>query len=160
MATLGTFTSGQVLTASELNQLNNVTALRDTSTLSIATTTVTAINFGAGTEIVDAGGWHSTSTNTDRITPTVAGVYLVIAYGSVESAAFGASSRLYVAITKNNTLHTNANIGSPSYPAASCSAIIDLNGTTDWVNMQIFQDSGSSLNSVRRALSVMLLRKS
>ena len=160
MTALGDFSPGDVLTAADLNAFNNVTALYDTSTIVVANTTVVNIAFGSGTELCDQSGWHSETSNTDRITPTIAGTYLVVANANLETASFPTSSRFYVSVAKNGTNYLNSNFTSPKYPGATIACTVNLNGTTDYVSMQLYQDSGSSKNTTRRNLTCMLLRAS
>ena len=155
MATLGTFSSGQVLTASELNQLNNVTALELTSAINIPTGAPTAITFGAGTEIVDVSGWHSTSTNTDRITPNIAGVYLVTAYMRWNETALNDYG---ISITKNGTSINDVILEGDYYPGAAGATIVSLNGTTDYVSLTGYTTSGITRQLFRAGLTCTLLR--
>ncbi len=74
MATFGTFASGQVLTAAELNA-GLPTCVLQNAAAALADGTVTVIPFTS--EVTDLNGWHSTSVNTSRITPNIAGTYLI-----------------------------------------------------------------------------------
>jgi len=156
MATLGTFTSGQVLTASELNKLNNVTALWDVNYQSISTVTPTAITFGAGTEVVDVSDWHSTTTNPERITPNIGGIYLVVASHQLVYA--GSTIAYEVAIWKNGTQISGSLSDGGFYPGATAAIVVYLNGSTDYVYSSAYQSSGSNQNVFRRAFSCTLLR--
>jgi len=140
------------------NLLGNVTALHDTSSLTIANTSIVNVPFGAGTEVCDPSNWHSTTTNTDRIYPTIAGSYLVVGHANLETPTFPTSSRFYVSVTKNGVNYLNTNFTSPNYPSSMVGGVMNLNGTTDYVTLQLYQDSGSSKSSIRRNLFCMLLR--
>ena len=59
MATIGTFTAGQVLTASELNNAIPLCILENTGMV-IPSGTATSVTFS--TEVLDSLDWHSTST--------------------------------------------------------------------------------------------------
>ena len=156
MATLGTFTAGQVLTAAELNQLNNVTALELTGTFNIATGAPQNITFGAGTEIVDVSGWHSTATNTERITPTVEGYYLANAWVRWNETALNDYGIL---IVKNAATEAELWLEGDYYPAGGVSKVFYMNGSTDYVRMQAGTTSGITRQIFRAGLSLMLLRK-
>ena len=74
MATFGTFSTGQVLTASELNSGLPTCVLTNGS---FTLTDGVGILVAFTSEVTDLYGWHSTSVNTSRITPNIAGTYLV-----------------------------------------------------------------------------------
>ena len=156
MATLGTFVAGQVLTAAELNQLNNVTSLELTATFNIPTGAPTNITFGAGTETVDVSGWHSTSTNTERITPTVEGYYLANAWVRWNETALNDYG---IVLVKNSATEAELWLEGDYYPSGSVSKIIYMNGSTDYVRVQGGTTSGSTRQIFRAGLSLMLLRE-
>lgn len=116
-----------------------------TAVQAITTSTNTAINFAVGTEIYDDLNWHSTSVNTSRITPTYAGRYLVT--GQVSWPAAAVSDRR-VMVFKNggftsvwNTISTAAEV------TMTVTDEVELNGTTDYVNLSVFQASGGTINA-------------
>lgn len=156
MAVIGTFSSGSVLTAAELNELNNVTALRRTSNLSFPASTFVTVTFGAGTETVDVSGWHDTSTNSERITPDIAGLYLVTYFLETDIATFNA--RLFITMEKNGAAYQNVNMGSPGYPSGGGSSFMTMNGTTDYIQLRAWQNSGTTGNISRAELTMTLLR--
>lgn len=158
MAVLGTFTSGAVLTAAELNQFNNVTYLSGTNAQAIANATLVEVTFGAGTEVLDVSGWHSTTTNTARITPTIAGYYLCAGFSVFNRA--GAGQRFSEFIIKNGiTYSAEATIIGGDFPCVIAQNIIYLNGTTDYVTHTLYQTSGVAVNLSRQDFFVALLRK-
>ena len=74
MATFGTYVSGQILTAAELNAgLPTCVLTNGSFTATDGVSGVVAFT----SEVTDLYGWHSTSVNTSRITPNIAGTYLV-----------------------------------------------------------------------------------
>ena len=73
MANQGDFSSGDVLTAAELNAFTQITVCRNT--YSVPNGTNTTVNFS--TELVDVGDWHSGSSA--NITPDIDGIYLITA---------------------------------------------------------------------------------
>ena len=155
MANQGTFTSGQVLSAAELNGFTQVTALLQSTVQSIPSNTVTTVTF-PDSEIVDVGGWHSTSTNNDRIIPTVNGIYLVAVHNQIIYS--GGSIFYETGILKNGTLiAANTFNGSP-YPGGAVAVVMSANGTTDYFASSIYQASGSAQNTLRATFSCTLLR--
>jgi len=89
MANQGDFSSGDVLTAADLNAFTQVTVCRDS--FSVLNNTNTTINFS--TELVDVGGWHSgTSAN---ITPDIDGIYLITANAQSTDSVNRALINLY-----------------------------------------------------------------
>lgn len=125
-------------------------------------TAATGTNYNAGatgflfTELVDSVGWHSTVSNTDRITPTYEGIYRITA-----SAQFGASG------TGNRFLSANKNAGDgvSAYVAGSLARnlcvtyVMYMNGTTDYFLASMTQDSGGNL-SLAAQVTVEYLRPS
>lgn len=158
MAVIGTFTAGAILSAAELNQFNNVVILAGSNAQAIANATLTAVTFGAGTETLDVSGWHSTTTNTSRITPTIAGYYLATA--RVGYNRTGAAARFVCYIGKNGGFGEAESSGSGTdYPNMTCSAMFYMNGTTDYMECLAYQTSGVTVNLVSQNFSTMLLRK-
>jgi hypothetical protein len=155
MTALGDFSAGDVLTAADLNALNNVTALELTAAFNIPTGAPTNITFGAGTEIVDVSGWHSTSTNTERITPTIQGIYLVTCFMRWNETALNDYG---VSIQKNSTTIAEVILEGDYYPAGTAATIVSMNGTTDYVKLVGFTTSGITRQIFRAGLSLMLLR--
>lgn len=61
-------------------------------------------------------GWHSTGSNTERITPTLAGLYLVV--GSLEFASNTTGLRALRLLIKLND-HRQATVGATAYGHAN-----------------------------------------
>lgn len=124
----------------------------------IANGVVTNVNFGAGTETFDPNGWHSTTVNTDRITPNVAGYYLAVA--RVTFNRVGAGVRFAGFIGKNGGYGENENgfLGG-NYPSPVCSVVLYMNGTTDYVSSLCYQETGGAVNLLRQEFSLTLLRR-
>lgn len=118
----------------------------NSTTQSISNATLSALAFDS--ERWDTDAFHSTSSNTSRITiPSgLAGKYLVGAAIEWPSNATGVRT---IYLRKNgNTYHAelrfNASTNSNTTGLALCS-LIDL-AATDYVEAIVYQDSGSSLN--------------
>jgi hypothetical protein len=128
MATFGTFVSGQILTAAELNAGLPTCVLTNTS-VSLTDTTNTLIPFTV--EMTDLNGWHSTTVNTSRITPNIAGTYLATLQINNVS---GGLSRALIALQKNGTdLSPTVTTDTPgTFDDFNAVGFAVANGTTDY----------------------------
>jgi len=98
---------------------------------------VTKINLD--TEDFDTNGNFSSS----RFTPTIAGYYFITA-----SIAFSSPrDDVYVSIYKNGTLYTGGSQVPSDSTRSNCSSLIYLNGTTDFIEMYGWQNSGTTASS-------------
>jgi hypothetical protein len=145
------------LIAGRANRPNVRLAL--TANQSIANITNTAILFGAGTEVRDVSGWHSTSANTSRVTPNLSGIFLCLGriYWAASLENPSGDRRAY--IEKNSGLDGNWSRNFPratggAYPGTGAagvshdvSGVVSLNGTTDYVELGCYQSSGVALNA-------------
>jgi hypothetical protein len=126
-----------------------VTRLVQQAVQSCANATNVQITFGAGSEEIDTHGFHDTAVNTNRITPTKAGRYRVV--GTVNMASSAAVTILAAFIGKNGLSVQPYVRAKPAATAttnaASASAIVELNGTTDYVELWVNQTSGGALNT-------------
>jgi hypothetical protein len=111
------------------------------ATQSIATGTFTKIQFNF--EDFDTNSNYDNATNY-RFTPTVAGYYQINA--QTRDATGAASGVLYCSIYKNGSAYKQS-----SGPVAvaglsiNVSVIINFNGSTDYVEVYAFQNSGSAM---------------
>lgn len=158
MAYLGTFTSGQVLTAAELNSLNALTYYQTVVTsLSFTSGASTTVSWAAGDLQIDTGGWFNTTTS--RFTPTIAGYYSVTCNLNFTA---NAGAIAWLLLSKNATAiarHTSNLATSGATSGLSVSTIIYLNGTTDYMIASGLQSSGGAVTSTSRNFSAYLLRK-
>jgi len=113
-------------------------------------TSATFTKLQANTEIIDIGGYYDNSTNY-RYTPLVAGKYFV--FGAIHLDATGGNySDGIVEVRKNGTkvdqiaarFNTSVNRGTEF--TVPVSGIIDMNGTTDYIELwgYLTVNSGSS----------------
>ena len=133
------------------------------SAQSLTDNTTTAITFGASSEDVDTHGYHDTASNTSRITPTIG----VSAYWRITALAWISSntttSDFFVGIYKNGSIHTiNRNKPDPGVSdafSAQVTAIVLLNGTSDFVEMFINNDDtgGAARNTATGAGTACVL---
>lgn len=102
-------------------------------------------------EDFDDLNWHSTSVNTDRVTPTIAGRCRM--YAVVDWEAATDYTRLLIDFWKNGAV-----IGTPGFrwdgnePTSLgggrtrmlASPLIDVNGTTDFLSLRLYQTNGAT----------------
>jgi len=118
-------------------------------TQSIPDATQTALTFS--TEDVDPDGFHSTSSNTSRITPTVAGLYLFMGtyftagntdYVTVDICVAKNGSGTSAPAERRNFSTTATQVSNAL--SVQCSSILEANGSTDYFELFVFQDSAGS----------------
>jgi hypothetical protein len=156
--TISTFTSGQVLTAAQMNEIgtnsNNyrvpptVRAVRS-STLSYTYTNDVAWNDTEyDTETLTpgsgAGAMHNDVTNNARITPSTAGIYLV--EFSVHFTFSGTSTTFQNQINKNGSLAINRfySVARTTLHRDIIQGIFTANGTTDFFTCSFDMGGGTS----------------
>lgn len=148
---LGTFTSGQILTAAKMNDVatiaDNVRVpalcyMKKDSAQALGNGVYTALTWSSTEEIYDTDGMHSTSTNTSRITPTTAGLYLF----TFQDAVSGTTTGHNLAIRINaGDLIALTQCGLNQY--GNSSIMYPMNGTTDYVEAMVFVDgAGRTVN--------------
>jgi hypothetical protein len=119
------------------------------ATQSIANNTATKLIFNVKTSsgnatAFDTNGYYDATTNY-RFTPLIAGYYQI--NGTINTAFTSATGLSYLSIYKNGTEY--AQIGRlPNSTVASLvlagSSVIYFNGTTDYVELYAFQNTGTS----------------
>jgi hypothetical protein len=122
----------------------------------------TAVDYSVGaagllyTEYIDPLGWHSAVTNTDRITPNVAGVYRITSSASFTNNSTN-SRRTEIRVNGSTiaTAFTTATFGNN----VQASVVTQMNGSSDYFIVNDYQDSGSSLTLTAR-VAVEFLRPS
>lgn len=146
--------SGDEINAENISDLEDLTIRKPSCRLvqavvqSIPDNTATAITFT--TEDDDDLGFHDPVTNNTRVTPTIPGWYRF--NGTYFSATLTTPVLFAVYFRKNNTgSHPpgkralyQAGVVSPG---VSCSALIEMNGTTDYVELVALQDSAGATNT-------------
>ena len=153
-------TSGTVLTStspsSDLPSSINGPAFSayNSSTQSVSNSTSTKLV--CNTELFDTSNAFDSTTNY-RFTPQVAGYYQINVSGYGFPSAVGVVSMQIwkngaYSLTKTEVANTNAG------PQISCSSLIYLNGSTDYVEFYAFQSSGGSLTMSAQNFSGSLVR--
>jgi len=93
-------------------------------------------------EIFDLDSWFA----SDKYTPQEAGKYVF--FYSMRADNIGATARFQILIKKNGSGLGNSvgetNIVSSSYPSVSQSYIVDMNGSSDYIELSGYQNSGGS----------------
>lgn len=122
-----------------------IVQLRQTSTQTLTTATITAINMDA--EDVDSDSGHSTVTNTSRYTPATAGWFQFSGKVSYAANATGRRGAIWL---KNGSVVNGGGVTGPTTAASVCEVCattiqIQANGTTDYVEIAGFQESGGNL---------------
>lgn len=117
---------------------------------SIPNATATALTFGASSEEFDytPAPFHDTSTNNQRITPTVAGWYRF--QGSYFTAGMTTPTARTAILRKNGTTNIAPgprDAGATITSSIEVGALIQCNGTTDYVELVVQQNSSGAVNT-------------
>lgn len=121
------------------------------SAQSYGSSTAAPLAFGSGSEDADDGNMHDTAVNNSRVTPTRAGWYTcrVTASFGTPGSAF---TQIAVAPAKNGTrvdgqVVIRPDAASTAGAGAQSTALIYCNGSTDYVEGYVQQNSGGSQNT-------------
>lgn len=124
--------------------------------LSVTSSTDTVVDFES--ELTDTLGWHSSITNPSRITPTIAGWYRLTGGMGWSGHATGRRKHSWLkngsAIVGGGTSYYAVNSGVILHLFSS--PLVYLNGTTDYITVSVWQDSGSTLTNVTGDLSFVI----
>jgi hypothetical protein len=146
--------SGAPILASTINDLikygpaKRQCQLEGQSNTSLASGSNVAVPFSAGSEVFDDDNWHDTTTNNTRITPTTAGRYRVsgravltanINCTAVATVLFKNGS--VIAASGNHKPNGTNNI---ALMTPYIETYVDMNGTTDYVELYINQTSAAA----------------
>lgn len=115
-----------------------------TAATSLTSGVVTVVALNA--ERYDPLGWHDNASNNSEINPTIAGYYDLSAQARFEANATG---RRNVRVLVNGIAVASSDTFPNLSSVATLNAValgIFLNGTTDTVEMDVFQSSGGSLD--------------
>lgn len=142
-----------------------VSAVEVTRSTSLSTTNSTWTSVGWDTESWDTDGYHDNVTNNNRLTIPVGfgGKFLVIAgYNFTNTSTTG----IRAAQVEKNTTVANTNVIAQGFflPAggitnmSSFSRIVSL-ADGDWINVNVFQNSGGALNFNSEGASFLSLSR-
>ena len=115
-------------------------AYRGSSVQSIANNTLTIVEFNA--ELYDSGSCFDTGTY--KFTPNVAGKYLINA--TVRMGSSTNADNCQIEIFKNTTTFSRVNGINRNYNSIVSMATIDMNGSSDYIQAKIYQDTGGAAN--------------
>ena len=150
--TIGTFTAGAILTAAQMNAIGtNVNNYRvppacraynnANITLANASGTILTLN----SEDFDTDSMHSLTTNTERLTVTTPGIYVVSAEVKFDINAAGMR---YIAIIKNAATYvcdsSTPSTGGGTFTEVNVTGLVSMaNG--DYFSLYAYQNSGGNL---------------
>jgi len=107
----------------------------------------TPLNILWNTDVFDDEGWHSTSSNTERIITTVAGVYKARVMLQIQNG--GAVNAMFIKILKNNTnvigYSRNTTEANFQVNLMAVSIPVEMNGTTDYINVTVENNNAGTL---------------
>jgi hypothetical protein len=116
----------------------------------VTTNIITAITMD-GSDF-DPFGMHSTSVNNSRITPTIPGRYLVA--GVANWAVSTAGARNSIVRLNGSATVSGSSVTVPAAGSAFATGVptgtvtVFLNGSTDYVELVVDQNSGGNLNTI------------
>jgi hypothetical protein len=119
------------------------------ATQSIPDNTATALTFLQ--EDIDTHGFHSTSANTSRITPTVAGIYRFYSNCIIGGRTDYASVETHIRINGSTNLAPSDRQGNEVNAVAftvQAEAWVNMNGTTDYAEAIVTQDNTANVAQV------------
>jgi len=112
-----------------------------TASQSIANGVWTKIAYN--TELFDTNSNYDNATNY-RFTPTVAGYYQI---NAVLSTTANATGLAFIAIYKNGSAYCYGNtVPNSNGGYITANSLINCNGSTDYIEIYVYQNSGVSLN--------------
>jgi len=120
-------------------------------------TTAAAATYAMGaagftmTELRDTLGWHSAVTNTDRVTPTVAGFYQF----STNANWDGSATVHRIRTTKNGTAVGGSLMPTGFSSSLSCTTVAYMNGSTDYYTNDFYNDSGTPVITAQLAVTYL-----
>jgi hypothetical protein len=143
---------GDLVTAELLDLMLNPPAVRlvQQSGQSIGDNVATALTFGTGSTVIDTHGFHDESTNNTRITPNVAGRYRFYGCYFDDGMTTPASRSVILRLNGTTTIAPGPrDAGATITSSKEATALVEMNGTTDYVELLAQQDSaGASTTNV------------
>lgn len=115
------------------------------STLTLTSAATTLAPFD--TEIFDTDNMYDNSASNYKFTPTIAGKYFVYARGFLNTIGTFTAQRCRIFIYKNGSLYSNSsqqwNTDDCSEFSPTVSSVIDMNGTTDYLQIYVYMTVSS-----------------
>jgi hypothetical protein len=143
----------------KLSSLFGITGypMRSGNSTSISVSNVTFTVMTGYTPTFNVNGWLNTTTG--RFTPQVAGYYQINAFVSYSTTGInGTGVEAY--IYKNGAgyaVGVQSTGGQIGFPAVTVSDIVQFNGTSDYIDLRAYQNSGSTASNVYGILSAVLV---
>lgn len=135
-----------------LEPTNSTCILRSDTGQTFTDGVAAAVTFGAGTEIRDLDGLHSTALNTERMTAVVAGVYVVT--GTVMWEGDQAGER-ELALYQNGPITLDLHSHAPGATLCGMNVCAHaLLAVGDYVWMEAMQTSGGALDVLYKRLAM------
>lgn len=158
MATIGGYTDNTAPTAAELNAFWPGCVLRNTGSLTLTASTLTDLTFpNAANELSDPLNWHSTTTNTQRITPTVTGYYRVTGNVAVNNTLGTVTYLQLIKVATIAATESSDESGTnPSGVSLSWVGYIDASAG-DYLLLQAYHNNASNRTTQTRSFSAHLL---
>lgn len=102
---------------------------------------------GFDTDVFDLPGWHDPASNNSRVTPNINGWYTIVGDLQFTSATGATNPRRGAGIRLNGSTVYYGTVFPSGVGNLGCIAVVDLplNGSTDYVELWAFQDSGSTV---------------
>lgn len=113
---------------------------------SIPDNTITAVTWT--TEDIDTDNFHDTATNNTRITPTVAGYYRFdfLYYSASQTTGVSTDASFRKNGSGSIASGQRGNLSSLAW-AQDASTIVEMNGSTDYIECMALQDSSGAVNT-------------
>lgn len=143
---------GDLITASLLDLALNPPTVKlvQQTGQSIPDNVATALTFGTGSTVIDTHGFHDESTNNTRITPNVAGRYRFFGCYFDDGMTTPVSRSAILRLNGTTNIAPGPrDVGAAITSSKEATAIQEMNGTTDYVELLGQQDSaGASTSNV------------
>lgn len=148
--------AGDEINAADLTSLEDYTIRKPLVRLvqqaaqSMTSSTAAAITFGSGSEEVDTHGFHDTTTNPSRITPTIAGWYRLTGTFNIVS---GTSVTQLVGVFRRNgttvapLVPLRPDAASNAAQGIQITATVSVNGSSDYLEFWASQNSSGAINT-------------
>lgn len=124
---------------------NPIFSIVRTGTFSVSSNSNTVVPYNTS-DFDTNGGWNNTSY---QYKPTVAGYYQFNWCVTINALAAGGTQEFFAFLSKNGTIYAWGNNLMPStvhYSATTGSCIVYMNGSTDYVTISVYQNSGGAVN--------------
>jgi hypothetical protein len=148
----GQFVPGQVLNAADLNAFTPYGSYQSSGNQLIPNVAFTNLNFAVYSGGSAPAGW--VGAGSGRITPSIAGYYLVTANVQMASST---GARSHISLVKNTVTTIASNDILSAVVGQGITAVMFFNGTTDFVSTTVYQQSGAALNYTNYQLTVAML---